>query len=388
VVKYFLFSFNDSLHNNSEVIETAKEKLTADFLIDEVNFMESVFERAYFPEDLSSEEQNLYEQSITILKMAQVADSEIFPKSKGQLLASLPPGNWNITWLRDGIYAILALNRIGFFSEAKSALKFYLNADAGFYKNFIYKDGIDYGVKNDYKISVCRYFGMGIEESDFNDNGPNIELDGFGLFLIAFTDFINKSGDSIFFKENYEILKEKIAEPLINCIDKNNLIRIESGPWEEHLPGKQFAYTSISATAGLSDLVQLELKYKLKTNDEMNLAVDSLMSGIKSNLIWNGIIKGYNEADTLKALGFFDGGTFEYFNFGLEINETLFQSSLAGYEKYLKISTAQSKFNDNLIAELYDYDTSNYGGAVPMVGFGAGAYILTFVRLLCEINKV
>ncbi|MDP3583235.1 MAG: hypothetical protein Q8S39_14965 [Ignavibacteria bacterium] len=29
------------------------------------------------------------------------------------------------------------------------------------------------------------------------------------------------------------------------------------------------------------------------------------------------------------------------------------------------------------IAELYNDNDENYGGAVPMVGYGAGAYILT-----------
>ena len=39
--------------------------------------------------------------------------------------------------------------------------------------------------------------------------------------------------------------------------------------------------------------------------------------------------------------------------------------------------TSYSKYNFNFIAELYNDNDENYGGAVPMVGYGAGAYILT-----------
>lgn len=38
--------------------------------------------------------------------------------------------------------------------------------------------------------------------------------------------------------------------------------------------------------------------------------------------------------------------------------------------------TDYAGLNFNYIAELYDYYNENYGGAVPMVGYGAGANIL------------
>ena len=38
--------------------------------------------------------------------------------------------------------------------------------------------------------------------------------------------------------------------------------------------------------------------------------------------------------------------------------------------------TEQSAANKNLIAELYDRTDASYTGSVPMVGFGAGAYVL------------
>ena len=425
--KYFLFSFNDTLQKNFRIIRNLRKDLSSDLNNNEVEFMLSIFKKSYIPKGLSDSERNLYEQSIAVLKMAQVTDNEIFEKAKGQILASLPPGGWNIAWVRDGMYSILAFNKLGLFTEAKKALSFYLNADAGYYKHYIYKDGIDYGVKYDYKISVCRYFGMGKEESDFNENGPNIELDGFGLFLNSFCDYINKSGDSDFFKQNYDILTKEIADPIINSISKNNLIRQESGPWEEHLPGKQFAYTSIANSAGLNALAELCRKFNCDSSEKYEDASNLILKGMEQNLFYQDeLVKGYDEADSLKSPGFFDGGTFELFNFDLNKSISFFDSQWNAYSKNLRINndrgfsrlnrddwysisewpfidlrvagacikfgktsqakklidwiTAQSKFNHNLIAELYDYETSNYGGATPMVGFGAGAYIIT----LCE----
>ena len=38
--------------------------------------------------------------------------------------------------------------------------------------------------------------------------------------------------------------------------------------------------------------------------------------------------------------------------------------------------TAQAGFNYNLIAELHDENSADYAGEVPMVGFGAGGYLI------------
>lgn len=420
-IKYFLFSFNDSLHNNANRIKSATQNLSSNFVSKEVEYMKSVFKRASKPERLTEDERNLYEQSISILKMAQVSDSEIFDRSKGQVLASLPPGNWNITWVRDGMYAILALSRAGLLNEAKRALMFYLNADAGYYKNYTFRDSLDHGVKSDYLISVCRYFGMGKEESDFNENGPNIELDGFGSFLVVFSDYVNKSNDVSLLKEYHKILEEKVALPLINSIDTNNLIRRESGPWEEHLPGKQFTFTSSTASAGLKAFADICNQHNIYVGQRLLTASKDLLSALKSNIVYDDkMLKGFREAKAPESISFFDGGTFEFFNMGLNDNPELFTTHLNNYKKRIRINeqrgfsrlnnpdwytiaewpfinlriasaclkynnrafakemidwtTIQSKLNFNMIAELYDYETCNYGGAIPMVGFGAGAY--------------
>ena len=45
-------------------------------------------------------------------------------------------------------------------------------------------------------------------------------------------------------------------------------------------------------------------------------------------------------------------------------------------QKIIDWVVAQSSLNYNLIAELYSEETTDYQGATPMCGFGAGAYIL------------
>ena len=425
IVKYFLFSFNDSLQSNTQDFQKALSILDSINMLDnEILFMKNVFAKSHYPQNISADEKNLYEQSITVLKMGQVADNEIFPKSRGQIIASLLPGNWNIGWVRDAVYSIMALNKLNLFDEAKSAINFFLNADAGYYKNFILKeDGIDYGVKSDYQISVCRYFGPGVEEADGGDN-PNIELDGFGLFLIGFSDYINQSNDIEFLKANYEKINKLIADPILTFIDSNKIIRTESGPWEYHLPGKQYAFTANVNSVGLRNYSELLKHNSLNNYEKYFSAHKELTEGIKNNFIYEGkTIKGFKAAENPNTKDFYDGGTIEIFNFNIITDQKFYESYYNDYENNLRISerrgfsrlnnpdwytisewpflnmriistllkfkkyekakqlfdwtTNYSKLNHNLIAELYDHDTENYGGEIPMVGYGAGAYILT-----------
>ncbi len=423
--KYFMFSFTDSLQTDNQIVAKAKARLIANkgnLLSDEIKYMKNVFARAKMPKGISPKQKALLEQQISVLKMAQVPPQEVFPKSSGQILASLPPGGWNIGWVRDGCYSTLGLNRLGLFDEARRVLSFMLNAESNHYVHFVYKDGKDYGVGVPYQISVCRYFGEGKEESDYNDDGPNIELDGFGLSLIALCDYVQRSGDTTFFKENYDLLAAKVADVIINCIDTNNVIRIDSGPWERHLPGKQFAYTSIACAVGLKDFANLSAKLKIGNMEKYNNAYERLLGGIRSNLVVDKrFIKGNVEASDSNAYDYFDGGTFEAFGFGLFNDKKFFRSQLDEYKKILSVEggshgfsrinkgdwyeiaewilldlraasamhrfgdqkgarflvnwvTDQAALNFNLIPELYNRKTSFYDGAVPMVGFGAGAY--------------
>ncbi len=407
------------------------KKLTEndEILNDEIKFWNNFRNKAKRNIKLSKGEIELFNQSIAILKMAQCPEEG---SPFGQILASLPPGEWTYTWVRDGVYAINALIELGYFDEAKSALEFMLKAKTGFYKKFIHKDGKDYGVKRDYKITVCKYYGSGIEESDHNENGPNIELDGFGLFLWAFGNYVEKTGDIDFAVMYWDTLTRKIADVLISSIDNYGVIRAESGPWERHLPGKHYAYTTISAIKGLRSIAKVAGLLKDKTAEKFyNFYADSIQKNFLKNFVdKNGIIKGTLEAKDERDFEYFDAGVVEAINFDIipaksEIAKNTIEAikknlkirnrfgffrvnngdwydrqewifidlrvavalNKAGFKKdaeqILKWITSQSNLNFNLIAELYDEWNSDYQGQYPMVGFGAGAYILT----LFEIKK-
>jgi GH15 family glucan-1,4-alpha-glucosidase len=430
--KYFLFGFNDSLHTDAEVVARAKRRLlegNGNLLRDELEYMTNVFARCSTPNGISSPQRAAFEQSISVLKMAQVSDKEIFPKSVGQVLASLPPGGWNIAWVRDGMYSVLGMNRVGLFREARDFLAFCLNAKSNQFVKYTHTDGKDYGVGVPYQISVCRYFGIGKEESDFGEvNGPNIELDGFGLFLIALGDYVHRSNDTAFFKEYYEILSEKVADPILYNIDTNDLIRLDSGPWERHLPGKQFAYTSIACAAGLRDFSGLISKLNAGDSTKYRQGYERILKGLRSHLVFEDrLVKGNFEATNPDEYDFFDGGTVEAFGFGLLRDAAFCSSHLRAYDKalrapsgngfsrinkgdwyevaewslldlrtasvmngvgkkkearsLLKWVTDQAALNNNLIPELFHPKTSVYDGAIPMVGFGAGAYLIALSDL-------
>ena len=55
----------------------------------------------------------------------------------GQILASVAPGQWNISWVRDMAYAVVGLVRSGHYAEAKAAIAFQMGAQVGTYESYV-----------------------------------------------------------------------------------------------------------------------------------------------------------------------------------------------------------------------------------------------------------
>ena len=340
--RYYLYSFTDSLHTDKDVVNKAIRKLKSSdtSLVDEeVRYMRNVIDRCKIPPALTVKERNALEQSISILKMSQVSDHEIFPHSHGQIMASLRPGLWHIAWVRDGCFAIKAMTRLGMYEEAKKGLEFMLKAPANKFKNYIYKDGVDYGPGVDYQISLTRYFGNGTEECDINDFGPNIEYDDFGLFLITFIDYVTRANDWEFYSAWNDVVRTKVADATIHSMASNGLIKADSGPWEHHLEiPKQYTFTSGVCARGLELFASAQKMRKLPYKD-YEVAAAKIKNAIKKNMIVSKeYIKGNAEDMSSDDHEYWDGGTFETFANGLFNDKALFTSHMAAYKKHLGIA--------------------------------------------------
>ncbi|HEX3007580.1 MAG TPA: glycoside hydrolase family 15 protein [Bacteroidales bacterium] len=339
--KYFLFSFTDSLHQDTTIVtrtiaELARSNVS---IVDaEVDYMKKLFSGCTIPDKLTSEERNVAEQSVSILKMSQVSDAEILPNSRGQVLASLRPGLWHVAWVRDGSFAIQAMTRLGMFTEARKALEFMLKAPSGKYKNYIYKDGKDYGPGMDYKISLTRYFGNGEEECDYNEHGPNIEYDDFGLFMITFCDYVDRSRDIAFYMKWNKLMCEKVADVTVHIIEANSLIKADSGPWEHHLQmPKQYTFTSGVCARGLEMFASLQKQNGLP-HGKYEEAASRLRQGIlKHMLVDNRYFKGNASDMQTTDHEYFDSGAFEIFANQLIRDKKLFLSHMTECDNYLRI---------------------------------------------------
>ena len=339
--KYILYSFTDSLHTDKDIVNKAIEKIKSSThsLVDaEIKYMRARIDGCKYPSTLSDKERNVLEQSVSILKMSQVSEYEIFPNSPGQIMASLRPGLWHTAWVRDAVFAIQAMTRLGMYEEAKSGLEFMLKAPANKYKHYVHKDGIDYGPGMDYQISLTRYFGNGNEECDANDDGPNIEYDDFGLFLIAYMDYVNRSGDWTFYKEWNDIVLRKVADVTIHCMEKNDLIKADSGPWEHHLAlTKQYTFTSSVCARGLELFSEAQKKQNLPYEKYQDAAGKIKQAIFDNMLIDNKYLKGNANDMSITDHEYWDGGSFEPFASGLINDKNLFESHMAAYNTVLRI---------------------------------------------------
>ncbi len=366
------------------------------------------------PAALTGHERELEQASQVVLRMGQVREQG---KPNGQMLASLAPGRWNISWVRDMAYSVAALVQTGHTAEAKAALAFQLGADSSRYESY---------VKKKYKISVVRYYGEGREETDFNEDGPNIEFDGFGLFLWTFDEYLRKSSDQAWATTVWPTVRDEIAEVLVSLQEPTGLIAPDSSIWEVHWNGKQrrFAYTTITAAHGLCSAARIAERLgdtagAAKYRAAGQKARDALLREVRAP---NGTL-----AQSVEGLAsgakWLDAATVEAINFGLvhphkktaEVTlaslraalvpasgRGLMRSNVGGYydsqewvfvdfrtalaldynrdkvgsRSFLDFNIAQGAENYLLLAELHDATTADYAGEVPMVGFGAGAYEL------------
>jgi GH15 family glucan-1,4-alpha-glucosidase len=377
------------------------------------------------PEGMRADEAEIARLSTAILRMGQSreAGSVSGPTPFGQIVASIHPGQWDIAWVRDGALAIVALIRSGHPEEAKAGLEFMLRAQSGLFQEF---------VGTPYQISVTRYFGLGIEESDFNQNGPNIEFDDFGLFLFALGEYVSATGDASLVERFGPQIFELTADVLVGLIEpQTGLLKPDSSIWESHIfngAAKRYTFSNLAAILGLRAAAELAESRADARAATYRAKADSIQAALSSQLLDPaGLLAGSLEelqSGLSTGEGYYDGAALFGFVFGaLEPDGETARATALGMIEYLSCEngrgvhrndngdsydeaewalidlwlattlrrvgeeeasqalldwvTAQGQANFGIVPELFDPTTGAPAGEAPMVGFGAGMYLLT-----------
>lgn len=390
------------------------------------------------PVRLAPEELALWRQSEAVLRMGQVRAPNVsgVRRSQGMILASLAPGSWATGWVRDGTYATVALARAGHFVEARRSLDFFLNAGpVGKYKSYV--------GGQPYRISLTRYFGSGEEEADYaGHDTPNIETDGWGLYLWAARQYVDRSGDRAWLARKvqggsvYEVLRAEIAEPIVRQLETDGpwpgIMKADSSIWEVHQENaRHFAYSTFAAARGLCDFASLARRagHSTEARRYAQIAEATRIAALRAFTVPEGHLVGATERSRETD---YDGAIVEAFGFDLLRNrkDPLAEATLrhleelrvpsGGFQRrkgpdaydtdewpfinfrmastYAKLGRraeataliarmrSVAALNFNLLPELYNADPgggdfNHYKGSNPMVGYGAGAYLITMLEL-------
>jgi GH15 family glucan-1,4-alpha-glucosidase len=293
-------------------------------------------------------------------------------------------------------------------------------------------------VKNfPYQISSVRYFGDGTEEPFFTMAGSaNMEFDNWGLVLWALSEYVEKYKDDSFLRMStyrgnvFSVARDLIAKPLMGnfvSVGDGMIVDADTSIWEEHQWDKQhFVFSSAAALEGLRGFQRLAERSREK----------ALAAKVQKSvgLLTNGIINAFTEDDFLSGTmergekNVVDAAALEAINLGAVKDEFLIRKTIAQmellkvasggyrrvrgdaqYEKheflfsnfslarnFLRLGEGQQGYpliakmvakcaEDNfLVPEMYvseinDLFPGEIGaptGSIPMVGYGAGIYVM------------
>jgi len=445
----------------------AKAMLTA-----EAGFWTALQQSLKLPAGLDASEETLVRHSAAMLHMGQVQEDRYFlrewlskdgqlrrtrfkglddqpvelpatikHRGKGAILASLPPGEWTYAWIRDGAYATAAMAALGMTEHARAALNFYLDAEGGRFQDW---NELKPYAMPPYQISLVRYHGFGVEETDFNAFGPNLEFDGFGLFLWALRAHEQLTGDTTVADTRWPQIRDKVADAIVALVDPDTgLMRADSSIWETHWNGRErhFAYTSITAARGLCDAAAIaERLGDAEHAAKYKAAGEALRAAIASKLLDPNGALAANREELALGEGYWDAAVLDAFAMGLfDPKGPLAAATLEGLDEHLRVDAGpgwsrnddrwdhnnvedlspwggeydsaewvitdlrgaialrkagdearaeglsrwvldQAQTNYLMVAETYDELLGTYKFNTPMLGFGAGAFTLAMAH--------
>jgi hypothetical protein len=387
----------------------------------------------------SEKERHLWRQSEVMLRIAQCREENRSGRyGNGLIVASLPDGAWFTPWVRDMAYATVALARMGHRDEARAALLAYFNAQPTG-KMRAETNGADYQISVVRYFGDGAEEPFFTEEGatniEFDDWGE--ALWALDEYLKRYDDAellrtVTHRGNV------YLSARDFIVKPLIanlEAYEGGEIVRLDTSIWEEHQKDqKHFAFSTAAAIVGLRSFAETARRAGDEAGrDEALRHVALLEKGFAAAFIRAGKLHGTLEGGVKNDI---DGALLAIINLGVVqdravINDVLQRMELlkvasGGYRRvrgtctdpaifeywyeqqefvFVDFSRAELQWrlgqkaaadaafqrivdkaaeDHNILPEMYvavpcklfPGKIGDPTGALPMVGYGAGAYIM------------
>jgi GH15 family glucan-1,4-alpha-glucosidase len=391
----------------------------------------------------SNNERHLWRQSEIFLRMAQSREPNRPGRySNGLIVAALPDGSWFMPWARDMGYAAMALLRMGHRDEARSAILAYFNArPTGKMKEETGGATYQVSVVRYFGDGSEEPFftNEGSTNIEFDNWGQVLWL---LAEYLKYYDDPALLRESTYRGPLYECARDYIAKPLLANTEKYGdglIIAADTSIWEERQKDKKhFAYSTAMAVVGLRDFAEVARRAgDERTRADLLEKAALLEKGFNVAFVRGGTLHGTLEEGVKNDI---DGALLVVINFGLVKDPAVVQSTVdrmellkvasGGYRRVrctytdpsiyeywyereeflfvnfmlaevhrtmgrndeaaaiLKRMVNKSALDHNIVPEMYvAVDCKLFHGAIgdptgatPMVGYGAGAYILHLLQ--------
>ncbi len=395
------------------------------------------------PKQLSEKELHLWRQSEIMLRMAQSREPNQRGRySNGMIVAALPDGSWFMTWVRDMAQAAMAFVRMGHQEEARAALLAYFNArPTGKMKE--QTAGVDYQVSVVRYFgdgSEEPFFtNEGSTNIEFDDWGEVLWLLGEYVQRHGDSGLLQVPTCR---GPLYESARDYVAKPLLANLEKygdGEIVAADTSIWEERQKDKKhFAFSTAMAIVGLHNFAEIaHRKGDLHTESDLLNHLSLLEKGFNAAFVRDGKLHGTMEEGVKNDI---DGALLGVINFGVVTDPAIVRSTVermellkvasGGYKRVRGIYTdpaiyeywyekqeflfvdfmltelyrnigmnaqadamlerivEKSAVDHNFVPEMYVAEdcklfhgaVGDPTGAIPMVGYGAGAYILNILQ--------
>jgi GH15 family glucan-1,4-alpha-glucosidase len=314
----------------------------------------------------NDQERHLWRQSEVMLRIAQSREPNRDGRySNGLIVASLPDGVWFTPWVRDMAWATVALAKMGHQNEARAALLAYFNArPTG--KMRAETAGADYQISVVRYFGDGAEEPFFTEEGstniEFDDWGEALWVLGEYLKKYDDPDLLRTS---TFRDTVYESAIDFIAKPLIANLEKyghGEIVTADTSIWEERQKDKKhFAFSTAAAIVGLRNFSEVAKRTGDDTaRREAMEHVAQLEAGFKAAFIRGGTLHGTLEEGVKNDI---DGALLAIIHLGVVTDPAVVQTTL-NRMKLLKVSSGgyrrvRSTYTDPAIFE-YWYEREEF----------------------------